>query len=702
MSGRMSVGLVLVLLVGLFGCFLHVGSAMALPDGFEEETFVEVPAPTAFDFTPNGRMLVASKPGQLYVVDGGQRSVALDLGPRVCSNSERGLLGVAVDPDFGTAGHDYVYLYYTFNKSNSCLTDDPSEPVNRVSRFTISGNTLNPGSELVLLDNIPSPGGNHNGGDLKFGKDELLYVSVGDGGCNYADGTKCQYQNGASRDRNILLGKVLRIRRDGGIPTSNPFTGADSNRCNQTGRTASPNNCKETFAWGFRNPFRMAFDPDAAGTSFRINDVGGEKWEEIDHARAGADYGWNLCEGHHDNPFRAGSVNCSGSTFTGPIHEYSHSTGCESITGGAFVPDGFWPASYDNAYLFGDYVCHQIFMLMPRTGGGFERKLFADGLGGGGPVAMDFGPYKTTDKALYYTTFAEGGQVRRIFHTGGNQAPVASAETAGANYGSSLTMDFDGSGSRDPDGNTPLTYVWNFGDGGTPVETSTPTFSHTYQEPGKFTVTLTVRDSLGKESAPDAIEVYPGDTPPRPVIVSPSAGATFRVGQSFTATGSVADTEDDGDGDAATAPTLRWEVRRWHDGNHYHPWSDEATFVAPPPEDLFSTDPQGNYLQVRLTATDSLGLSTTVSRRLEPRPVDVTFETGPLNLKLIVNGYTFRTPKVLTSWEGYALNVDARRQRDGLGQLWAFDRWSDGGAKEHTIQTPGDPPTYTAYFRRVQ
>jgi glucose/arabinose dehydrogenase len=135
----MSVGLVLVLLVGLFGCFLHVGSAMALPPGFEEETFVEVPAPTAFDFTPNGRMLVASKPGQLYVVDGGQRSVALDLGPRVCSNSERGLLGVAVDPDFGTAGHDYVYLYYTFNKSNSCLTDDPSEPVNRVSRFTMSG-----------------------------------------------------------------------------------------------------------------------------------------------------------------------------------------------------------------------------------------------------------------------------------------------------------------------------------------------------------------------------------------------------------------------------------------------------------------------------------------------------------------------------------------------------------------------------------
>jgi len=122
---------------------------------------------------------------------------------------------------------------------------------------------------------------------------------------------------------------------------------------------------------------------------------------------------------------------------------------------------------------------------------------------------------------------------------------------------------------------------------------------------------------LGNESVPDTIEVYPGDIPPRPVIGLPSLGTTFRVGQSFTATGFVADTEDDGDGDAATAPTLRWEVRRYHDGDHFHPWSDTPTFVAPPPEDLYSMDPRKNYLQVRLTATDSLGLSKTVSRRIE-------------------------------------------------------------------------------------
>ncbi|MBA2713570.1 MAG: PQQ-dependent sugar dehydrogenase, partial [Rubrobacteraceae bacterium] len=429
----------------------------AVPSGFDERKVIDVPEPTGLAFTPDGRMLVGSQPGQLYVVANGSRSKALDLGPDVCSNSERGLLGVAVDPDFKDAGHKFVYLYYTYRKFDACPQgnpSDPNNPVNRVSRFTMSGNTLNPGSEQVLVNNILSPNGNHNGGDLKFGKDKLLYISVGDGGCDYAEASRCQYENDASRDRNVLLGKVLRIRRDGGIPTSNPYTGANSGRCNQAGRTASGNNCKETFALGFRNPFRLAFDPDAAGTSFRINDVGGESWEEIDRAQAGADYGWNLCEGRHDNPYRSGAVNCSGDTYTGPIHEYSHGSGCESITGGAFVPDGSWPTSYDRAYLFGDYVCNKIFKLTPLAGGGFKRELFAGGLGGGGPISMDFGPYGTAGKALYYTTFAGGGQVRRIVHTAGNQAPVASARTV-QNYGP-LTLSFDGSASRDPDGNTPL------------------------------------------------------------------------------------------------------------------------------------------------------------------------------------------------------------------------------------------------------
>ena len=422
MPARALAPITLALLVGFFACLLFARPAVTLPpEGFSDERVTGVPAPTALAFTPDGRMLVTSKPGRLYVYENGQRTQALNISSRVCATSERGLLGVAVDPDFATNG--YVYLYYTYKKHGVCPDHKPASrrnPVNRVSRFVMSGDSVLKRSEVVLIDNIPSPNGNHNGGDLQFGKDGYLYVSVGDGGCDYAEPERCQYENDASRDRHILLGKVLRIKRGGGIPETNPFRGPDSERCNRTGRTERGKVCQETFAMGFRNPFRIAFDPDAADTSFRINDVGGQRWEEIDEGEASADYGWNLCEGLHDNPERRGQVNCSGSTYTGPIHEYSHDTGCRTITGGAFVPDGFWPPEYDDAYLFGDLGCNKIFMLEPRDGGGFAETEFATNLDGGGPIAMTFGPYMTSDKALYYTTFAGGGQVRRIAHTGGS------------------------------------------------------------------------------------------------------------------------------------------------------------------------------------------------------------------------------------------------------------------------------------------
>ena len=113
--------------------------------------------------------------------------------------------------------------------------------------------------------------------------------------------------------------------------------------------------------------------PNATGTRFFINDVGQGAWEEIDQGAAGADYAWNLCEGNHDNPNRAGSVGCTSSPYSAPVHEYSHSdTGCGSITGGAFGPNGAWPASYSGSYLFGDYVCNKIFKLTTTDGGGLH------------------------------------------------------------------------------------------------------------------------------------------------------------------------------------------------------------------------------------------------------------------------------------------------------------------------------------------
>jgi PKD repeat protein len=318
---------------------------------------------------------------------------------------------------------------------------------------------------------------------------------------------------------------------------------------------------------------------------------------------------------------------------------------------------------------------------------------------------MAFGPYKTTGKALYYTTFAGGGEVRRIVHTAGNLAPVAVAETAGNNYGP-LTMDFDGSKSNDPDGDEPLTYEWDFTSDGT-VDATVAAATHTYPSPGKYTATLTARDSLGKLSGPDTIEVFPGDTPPEPMIGVPAAGTTFRVGQEIALNGTATDAEDDADADPSTAPTLAWEVLQNHDGNHTHPvfgpTPDNAlTFTAPSPEGLYSTDPTKNYLEIRLTATDSQGLSRTVVRELRPKTVEIGFETQPSGFQLKVNGQMFRAPKRFVSWEGYALNVFASRQEDTDGRLWGFKSCSDGRLAEHTIETPADPTTYTATFERLR
>jgi glucose/arabinose dehydrogenase len=353
-------------------------------------------------------MLITTQNGQLRIHANGALLTTPALTIGVCTDSERGMLGVAVDPAFGL--NQYIYVYYTIPISGMCI--------NRVSRFVLSPmNTVS--NETILVDKIPSPGGNHNGGDLNFGQDGNLYISIGDGGCDYKDISRCSGSNTAARDEFIVLGKILRITPSGGIPADNPFQGAGTGRCNTDGRTTAAR-CQETFAWGLRNPFRFAFDPNAAGTRFFINDVGQNTWEEIDEGRAGADYGWNVREGH----CALASVSDCGpppAGMTNPIYDYAHSTGCRVITGGAFVPNGVWPAEYDGDYLYGDYECGKIVRLQP-SGGGYVSTDFTTGLGSSSAVHMRFGPWSGPfglTQALYYTTYASTGEIRRIGYTAG-------------------------------------------------------------------------------------------------------------------------------------------------------------------------------------------------------------------------------------------------------------------------------------------
>ena len=214
----------------------------------------------------------------------------------------------------------------------------------------------------------------HNGGDLHFGANELLYVSVGDGGCVIDDDTQCGASNTNSRRLDIPNGKILRVTRDGGVPATNPYVGAPgARRCTlPAGPQPGSGPCTETFASGFRNPFRFAQLPGT--NTFYVNDVGQSTWEEIDRLRAGSDYGWNVREGH----CRTGSTtDCGPTPYQNPLHDYSQvATGCRAITGGAFVPEGLWPAPYSGSYLFADFGCGKVFRLVPRPGGGFRQVEF--------------------------------------------------------------------------------------------------------------------------------------------------------------------------------------------------------------------------------------------------------------------------------------------------------------------------------------
>ena len=239
---------------------------------------------------------------------------------------------------------------------------------------------------------------------------------MGDGGCDYASPSNCGGANDASRDRHVLLGKILRITREPGVvPADNPFVGPGSGPCHATGTTTAGTWCRETFAWGFRNPFRMAFDPNATGIRLYANDVGQSTWEEIDDVRAGADYGWNVREGHCA---RGSTTNCGAppAGMTDPVFDYGRTDGCGSITGGAVVPAGVWPSAFSGRYLFSDFNCGRIFRLDPNGAGGFTRSDFVTGLGSSSAVHLAFGPWNGS-QALYYTTYASGGQVRRIATT---------------------------------------------------------------------------------------------------------------------------------------------------------------------------------------------------------------------------------------------------------------------------------------------
>jgi glucose/arabinose dehydrogenase/PKD repeat protein len=666
-------------------------AATGLPPGFQDTLVTTVSGPMDLDWTPDGRMLVINKAGQVRVYTDGSLlpTPALDLGSKLCTVGEQGLVGLAVHPGFAT--NHFVYLYYIYNKfNNSCPESQVDGPVGRLSRFVLAdNNTIDPASEVVLMETPPRYRNHHTGGDPKFGKDGLLYVTVGDAGAQSL---------GWPQDLGKLAGKVVRLTDNGGIPPANPYTGTGTARCNVAGvpPSGSPagTKCQEIFSYGLRNPFRQAVDPNASGVKYHINDVGQHTWEEISAGPiVGANYGWQLREGPCAKDSDTDCAPLAGTVD--PIHWYHHGVDGGAATGAAFVPNGLWPG-YDGVYLYSDYVFGKIYAL--RQGGpncrlcspptsDYTAVEFATV-----PqlVSMRFGP----DGALWYVS-RDGSEVRRISLTDSpNRPPVAAAAATPTSGSLPLQVQFDGSNSSDPDGDT-LSYEWDLDGNGT-VDSTAVSPSRTYTAAGVYVATLTVRDPSGASDSA-TVRIDAGNRPPVPVIDTPADGARAAVGDSITLSGSASDTDEGQLPNSA----LTWEVELVH-ATHTHPFLPPTTgnnisITYPQPEDLDAA--RTSYLKITLTAKDTTGLSSTVTRDLRPKTADVTFATEPSGLTINAGGLSLTGPETVTSWVNYGVPASAPDQTDSAGNTWIFGSWSDGGARSHTITTPGSSATYTATFR---
>jgi uncharacterized protein (TIGR03437 family) len=392
---------ILTLVISLLFCFQL--NAATLPVGFTESQISGISGPTAMELAPDGRLFVCQQGGQLRVIKNGALLptpfVTLDVDP----SGERGLLGVALDPNF--ASNQFVYVYYTV----------PTVPRhNRVSRFTANGDVAVAGSEFILLelDNL-SGATNHNGGAIHFGPDGKLYIAVGENA------------NGAnSQTLSNLLGKMLRINSDGSIPADNPFF-----------NTATGNN-RAIWALGLRNPFTFAFQP-GTGRMF-INDVGQSTWEEINDGIAGSNYGWPTTEGVTSNP-----------SFRSPLFAYGHgvspTTGC-AIAGGAFYNPTTvqFPAGFVGKYFFADLCSGWIRLFDPATG---TASGFATGISN--PVDLKVSP----DGSLYYLSIGSGSVFKVQFS---NALPTITTQPTDQSVALAQTASFSCLAS----GSATLSFQW--------------------------------------------------------------------------------------------------------------------------------------------------------------------------------------------------------------------------------------------------
>ena len=610
----------------------------SFPPGF---TAVQVAAgldPVAIALAPDGRVFICEKFGRVMVVENGVLRNEPFLEVDVDSYTERGMSGVALDPDFDS--NHFVYVYYTVK----------GEGHNRVSRFTADGNFAAPGSELVLLELDSLSGPYHNAGALAFGNDGKLYIATGDG-----------FDSHNAKSKNSTLGKILRINPDGSIPDDNPFYGETTG------------NNRAIWAMGFRNPFAMMCDP----TTGRIlaTDVGSDQFEEVNEIEKGKNYGWPDVEG----PL----IGSPPADYKDPIYAYDHGFGCAAVGVTVYNPtEQMFPLEYRGKVFFVEHCYSRIYTLDEATG---DVELFANNLST--PLNLLTAP----DGTLYFldrkgtqTNYATNtGSLWRVFYTG-SDAPFVSIQPQPVLVPVGEPTSFHVAAS----GVQPLDFQWQ--KDGVDIAGATDD-TLIYQNPmlsdSGSLIRCVISNSEGMDTSQLALFRVTSSHRPVPEMVSPAEGDHFRGGEWLHLLGQATDAEDG----VLGASRFRWRVD-FHHKAHSHPAFGPVSETT---EDFYKI-PAANevsdevWYRVHLTVTDQSGVSASVVRNVLPIKTNLVVQTSPPGFPILVDGHKLATPDTVVCVPGVLHQIDAPKSHVTLDSIYLFEKWATGETSPTLLLALGD------------
>jgi glucose/arabinose dehydrogenase/PKD repeat protein len=711
-------------------------TAASVPSNFRDElVWSGLTHPTAVGFTPGGRAFVAQKNGKIVSFDSLTDTSATqiaDLSQEVYDYWDRGLLGLAVDPNYGPS-RPYIYVLYTYDRIlgqpttpvwNDACPSPPGPTTNgcqtsgRLSRLTVSnsgnGNSV---TETPLIWDWCQQYPSHSIGTIAFGPEGALYVSGGDGASfNTADygqlgGNPCgdpSNEGGALRSQDIRTSSDP-TTLDGAVLRVDPDTG-DAWPDNANAGSSDANKAR-IIAYGFRNPFRFTF---RANGDIWVGDVGYNTWEEINEITnpdaAPTNFGWPCWEGN--GPLTAymslGLPLCNNiGTPQTPAFTFAHGTnvvsgdgcgtGSSAIAGLTFLGDSTdYPDSYDSGLFFTDYNRRCIWFAPKGSNGkpdfgqltrfaNLRRSDDGSILG----VAVWLGTTQQGD--LLYTHF-DRGEVRAIRYYAPGAPPSAAFTATPSNGTAPLAVHFDASSSSDSNGSV-VAWAWDFDGDGQFDDGNGEVIDHTFTDVGNVNVGLKVTDNDNQTDTAFKV-ISAGNSAPVPTISAPSASLTWAVGDDIAFSGSATDAQDG----TLPASAFHWSLKIEHCPSNCHEHEIE-TFddvktgsFAGPDHDYPS------YLRLSLTVTDSDGLSATTSRDIQPKTGTISATSSPSGIPVTLDDVTGAPPPTATGIVGGPIEVAADATISVGETDYAFDHWSDGGALHHEVITTSAAQHLTAYY----